>query len=61
MQLFEMIFGQRDFPPRLENHVHRRRIASDFFLVARFELVLFEVGKQLFDFAVGQFDAFDAG
>ena len=61
MQLFDVVFGECDLAPGLEDQLHRFGIAGHFLLVSRCERFDLQIGEQPLHFAVGEFAAFNAG
>ena len=60
MQLLDVVFGERDLAPGLEEQLHRFGITGDFLLVSRCERFDLQIGEQSLHFAVGEFAAFNA-
>jgi hypothetical protein len=60
MQLLDVVFGERDLSPGLEEQFHRFGVTGNFLLVSRCERFDLKIGEQPLHFAVGEFAAFNA-
>ena len=58
MQLLDVVFGERDLSPRLEEQLHRFGVTGDFLLVSRSRRFDLHIGEQPLYFTVGKFAAF---
>ena len=61
MKLPDMVLGDLDVRPGMEEGVHDFGIASYFLLVAGGERLDFEIAQQTFNVTIRQFASFDAG
>ena len=61
MKLLDVVLGDRDVFPSPKNRLHDFRIARDFLLVAAIESHDLQLVQKLFNLAVGQLAALDAG
>ena len=60
VKLLDVIFGDGDVLPGMEDGFHDLGITGDFLLIASVELFNFQVGKQSLNLSVGELTAFNA-
>jgi hypothetical protein len=60
VQLLDMIFGERNVRPRIEDHFRCLCIARNFLFISRCKRTQIEIREQGVDFRIGQFRAFNS-